>query len=279
MLRLARWFAIVLGGFVGLFLVAFAALYVIGLSRLGATIQGLTVETIAIPSGSDAIGRGDHVATIWGCRNCHGADLGGEAGNPLLSGTTLLGSVSAPNLTSGRGGVGSAYTDADWVRAIRYGVKRDGRGAVLMYSAWAMSDADLGDLIAYLKQLPAVDREPPPTRVGPVYVAVVGGGLISPAASTIDHQAPRPESPAPALTPAYGRYISSMCLSCHSERMYRSIADLSQDEFIDAMRTGVMPDGERFSDAMTTPNFAAMTDQELQAIWLYARETQPESDR
>jgi len=228
---------------------------------------------MAIPTNADAIGRGEHVATIWGCRNCHGADLGGQAGNPLLSGTTLLGSVSAPNLTSGRGGVGGAYTDADWVRAIRYGVKRDGGGAVLMYSAWAMSDADLGDVIAYLEQLPAVDREEPSPSVGPVYVAVVGAGLISPAASTIDLDAPRPESPAPALTPAFGRYISSMCLSCHSERMYRSIADLSQDEFSNAMRTGVMPDGERFSEAMTTPNFAALTDQELQAIWLYARET------
>lgn len=279
MLRLARWFAIVLGGFVGLFLVAFAALYVIGLGRLGATVPNLAIETVTIPTDSAAINRGEHVATIWGCRNCHGADLGGQAGNPLLSGTTLLGSVSAPNLTPGRGGIGGAYTDTDWVRAIRQGVRSDGRGAVLMYSAWALSDADLGDVIAYLKQLPAVDREESPARVGPLYVAVVGAGLISPAASTIDLDAPRPVAPAAALSPVYGRYVSTMCLSCHSERMYRSIAELSQDEFSNAMRSGVMPDGERFSPAMTTPNFAALTDLELEAIWLYAQEAQAAADR
>lgn len=42
--------------------------------------------------------------------------------------------VAATNLTRGRGGVGAAYTDLDWVRSIRHGVLPDSTGAFIMPS-------------------------------------------------------------------------------------------------------------------------------------------------
>jgi hypothetical protein len=56
-----------------------------------------------------------------------------------------MGRIYGANLASGTGGL-SGYKDEDWVRAIRHGVMRDGRGVFLMPSVeYAhLSDADVG---------------------------------------------------------------------------------------------------------------------------------------
>jgi len=61
--------------------------------------------------------------------------------------------VAAPNLTTGKGGIGSIYSDADWEKALRHGVGSDQRGLMFMPSQayYHFSDAGLGALIAYLK--------------------------------------------------------------------------------------------------------------------------------
>jgi hypothetical protein len=39
------------------------------------TSPNIAVETINILTGAEAIVRGEHIATIWSCIKCHGADL------------------------------------------------------------------------------------------------------------------------------------------------------------------------------------------------------------
>ena len=43
-----------------------------------------------------------------------------------------MGRIYSANLTRGKGGIGSSYTDADYVRAIRHGVGRNGRPLLTM---------------------------------------------------------------------------------------------------------------------------------------------------
>ena len=51
-------------------------------------------------------------------------------------------------MTRGKGGIAGRFTDQDWVRAIRHGVRPEGRMPSKEY--YALSDADLGALIAQL---------------------------------------------------------------------------------------------------------------------------------
>src|SRR6476619_1057633 len=125
--KILKWIGIVLGSLIGLLILAFTVLYVIGTvkwNRLHGKYD-VPVETLTIPTDQASIVRGKHIATIHMCQKCHTDNLGGQtAGAPVMI------TLSVPNLTSGAGGVGATNTDEDWVKAIRHGVGHDGRGLV-----------------------------------------------------------------------------------------------------------------------------------------------------
>ena len=130
--KIFKWIGIVLGSLVGMSVLAFVVLYVIGTSRwnhLRVKDYDVPVETITIPTDQASIARGEHIATIRLCRDCHSETLSGQSES-----VPGLITMAFPNLTSGAGGVGATNTDEDWVRAIRHGVGHDGRGLLLMRS-------------------------------------------------------------------------------------------------------------------------------------------------
>jgi mono/diheme cytochrome c family protein len=77
----------------------------------------------------------------------------------------------------------------------------------------------MGSLIAYLRTLPAVDRELPPTSFGLLgRVLLLKGdlnGMFD--AKEIDHLARRSAPPAADTTADYGRYLAEIggCTGCH----------------------------------------------------------------
>jgi len=75
----------------------------------------IAAESLDLPAEEEALARGEHIAISWGCQDCHTANLGGQ---PMME-DPAMGYVYASNLTAGEGGVGAAYSTADWVRAIR----------------------------------------------------------------------------------------------------------------------------------------------------------------
>jgi hypothetical protein len=166
--------------------------------------------------------------------------------DPLASIVPLQGTIPAPNLTSGNGGIATSYTDTDWVRAIRHGVMPDGHVEVLMYDYSSMSDQDLGDLIAYLKQVPAVDTSYPEMEYGPFLPILANIGLFTPAAEKINHSAPRPADPTPGATVEYGAYLSAVCTACHGISIGYAVNQWEQEEFIHTFQTGILPDGKQF---------------------------------
>jgi hypothetical protein len=277
MKKFIKWTGIVLGGLFVLISVAGLVMYPIGMKKLNHTYPSLVVETVNIPTDADAVARGKHIATVWACTRCHGEDLSGRVitNDPVVGMIPLIGTIPSSNLTSGKGGIATSYTDADWVRAIRHGVLPDGHVEVLMFDYSTMSDQDLGDLIAFLKQLPPVDTNNSELDYGPIIPIFSQVGLFTPAAEKINHGAPRPADPAPGVTVEYGGYLSAICSACHGNSIGYVVTRWEQEEFIRTFQMGVLPDGKPFGPTMSSNTFREMTDTELNALWLYYTSDKP----
>jgi cytochrome c5 len=290
MKTLLKWIGIVLGVLVGLIVVAAVAVFAISSSKMNRKYN-VTVDNVPIPTDADSLARGKHlVEAVGGCQGCHGEDF---SGMPILNDPAVAVIYSA-NLTSGQGGVGATFTDADFVRAIRHGVTPDGRGLLIMPSDdyHNFDDADLGAIIAYIKTVPPVDHVIPAPAPGPVgRVLFTLGALPESAASRIDHNNPPPAAPAPGVNADYGNYLASIaCKGCHGPGLSGGpipggdpnspparnltpsgeLAGWSEADFVNTLRTGVTPSGEQLpGEFMPWPELGRMTDDELGAVWAY----------
>jgi cytochrome c553 len=291
-LGMPRFLKILLGLLAALAgVVALAAVFVVTASNAKlAKAVAVTPKPVAIPTDAAALARGKHLAQTRGCNDCHGADY---AGNKVIE-DGAMGRLHAPNLTRGRGGRIAEFTDADWVRSIRHGVGPDGRRLFVMpsdeYSHF--SDSDLGALIAYLKSVPAVDRERPATALGPVSRVLLATGKMKLPAENIDHANLNPVHVAPAVTTEYGRYVAASCMGCHGSNFsggkievgppdWPHAANLTthadsrlpkwtEEDFLKVLRTGKRPDGTELNPVMPRV-FGAMDETELKALWAFFR--------
>ena len=298
MRRLVRWLALVLAVVAVVLVAGAVVVYALSERRLRRTYP-VPPDRLALaavtPIDSATLARGAHLATaVTTCVLCHGEDLGGR----VYADAGLLGVIAGPNLTRGRGGLGPAFTRADWVRAIRYGVRRDGTSLVVMPSEVfaQLSDPDLAAIVAYLERLPPVNREVPPTGFGPVGRALLAAGrlniLVAPKTPRL---AERPHVE-PGPTAAYGRYLADVsgCHGCHGYGLSGgrvagppdlppasnltpagAIATWSEATFVRAMREGRRPDGTTLDEFMPWRILGRMTDGELHAIWLYLASVPP----
>jgi len=286
MKKVLKWVGIVLGGLIGLILIAAVAIFVISDSTVNKHYD-ITAEDITIPTDAESIARGKHIVETRDCTDCHGDNLGGQE----LINDPNLAVITSKNLTPGEGGAGSEFTDADWIRAIRHGVDENGRALYIMPSEafWYFSDEDLGAVIAYLKTLPPVDNVTPERQFGPIgRFGLVMGMFPPPPAAVIDHNA-RPPIPEVGVTAAYGEYLHWGCTGCHRANMAGGplpedptiiaanltpggeLAGWTEEDFVTAIRTGITPSGHELSENMPWRTVARMTDDELSALWLYLK--------
>lgn len=202
-----------------------------------------------------------------------------------------FGYLPAPNLTNGEGGIGGTYTAVDWARAIRHGVAADGRSLLIMASHHyaAYSDDDLAALIAYLQSVPPVDNDLGRRNIafpGTIVFGVLAFDDVT-AVNKIDHEAVGGNAPEVGGTAVYGEYLVNIasCGSCHGENLAGQtdpsgpqgpnitlggdLQSWSRDDFVTAMRSGVMPTSAQLSPEMPWRAYAQMTDTELEAIWAY----------
>ena len=70
MKKILKWTGIVLGGLIGLALLAGVALYPGGKEKLTRSYPNISVETVSVPNSPEAVARGDHIASVWGCGKC-----------------------------------------------------------------------------------------------------------------------------------------------------------------------------------------------------------------
>lgn len=292
MKKALKWIGIVLGGLVGLLVLAAGVLYAVGSAQLNKT-RDIQAESIPIPNDESALARGEHLMEVALCTECHGQDLSGD----VIFDESGIGTVYAANIT----GLGATHSDADLVRAIRHGVGTDGRQLVVMPADLYinLSAEDLGAAIAYLKTVPPVENnlpEPELTLMGRVLLAAGMFGDVFPA-EVIDHNQPFPTMPEIGANIAYGEYLAAAtgCTSCHGENLAGGefdpeappapnltpggeLSHWSEAEFIQTMRTGVSPHGHELDpEFMPWEGFAKLRDDELKGLWMYLQSLPPVS--
>ena len=285
-----RWTARIGAGLATVLVVGAGTVYGLSERRLRARFP-VPEHALVVRDDSATVAHGRHVATIRGCTDCHGAALAGS----VMADDPAFGRIASANLT--RGGRGGALAPADWERAVRHGVRRDGSPLLIMpsHEYHVLSDEDLGAVVAFARSLPAVTASPPPTRVGPVARALyVGGKLPLVAAELVRHETPHVARAVPAPTAAYGAYVASGCVGCHGDGLSggsipggppdwpaaanitpAGIGTWTEADFARALRTGRRPDGRMLNPAMPYRSFAKMTDVEVRAIYAYLRTVPP----
>ena len=147
--------------------------------RIGPSGEGIAPDLVlsddvlstAAPDSSDPVALGAYlVNTVMSCADCH-TPIDETTGAPIFDqwlaggqpwegpwGIVYGGNITPHEVT----GIGS-WSDEDIARAVREGVRIDGRRLVLM--PWEdyelTSDDDIAAIVAYLRSIPAVDNEIP----------------------------------------------------------------------------------------------------------------------
>jgi mono/diheme cytochrome c family protein len=147
-----------------------------------------------------------------------------------------------------------------------------------------LSDEDIQAIIAYLRtQSSAKSNSPTGDNLNFIGAILMGAGMFGPAAPPAPTTIVAPERGATAV---YGKYVASFgeCRGCHGPDMTGAdatiilpavpnprpyVSTLSQEQFVEMMRTGVKPNGANFQTNMPFQNAAKMTDEDLAALYAY----------
>jgi cytochrome c553 len=289
--RVLKWIGIALGAIVALAIVAVGTLYAISGSKLKATKDVVTEAELTIPTDSTSLARGEHLVRSLPCGECHAADLGGS----ILADAGPFAMIAAPNLTRGRGGRATPLSDVEWERAIRHGVRPDFTSLIIMPSDvfHNISDADMAPMIAYLKQLPPVDRDVPRFKLRIVGRILLGLGQVPLVADTTARTA-HIASVDTTVGAAYGQYLATIagCAACHGPSLSgvtgsgpddptaanitpTGIGHYTEADFFRAMREGKRPAGTELNEMMPWKSFRHMTESELRSLFMYLQTVPP----
>jgi cytochrome c553 len=254
--------------------------------------EEVQVGSVEIPTDDESVESGKRRLHVAKCAECHDADFGGRT----IIEHALLGRLSGSNLTQGEGGIGGGYSDADWVRALRFGRDPDGLPLLGMPTTdhQYFSDLEIGEMVAALKVLDPVDRVVPEQTIGPLFrVLHLAGEIELVAAAEIDVVAERAPSVQPALSVEYGQHLARTggCYSCHGPKLAGGVmagapphmppasnitpddetglGDWTEDDFVAAITRGKRPDGSEIDPAMPWKYNQQMTQLELGALWRF----------
>jgi mono/diheme cytochrome c family protein len=281
----------VLGGVVVIAAVCFLIVVVISNREIDARVAAVPPPS---PLGRGSVERGKHIFTaVSSCVVCHRSDGGG---GPFINAPAMA-VLNAPNLTRGPGGVGATYSDADYDRAIRRGVRPDGTRLLIMPS-WdyvVMSDDDAASVIAYLRSLPPVDRVNARVQLGPVGRTLIATHKLQFDATRIADEGPPPPPPPPMDKVAYGKYLARIggCMGCHGVHLSGghlagppdvppasnltplAIGNWTDVQFMLTLTKGKDPSGHALNEFMPWRTIRDMSDAELEAIYAYLRTVPP----
>ncbi len=244
--------------------------------------------------------RGEYlVRGIMGCGNCHtpqgpgGPVADREFGGALVEDSEAF-TAFAPNITPGSHVAG--WSDAEFARAIREGIRPDGTiiGPPMPFPLYRhISDDDLAAVVAFMRTAPALEGGEPASEYRIPLPPAYGPPVESVAA------------PEPGVTVEYGEYLVTIahCMECHSpltatgpdlaNNLGRGgfefhgpwgtsvssnitnhadgLAGYTDDEIKMMVVEGKRPDGEVMMPPMPYGYLAKMSEDDLDAIVLYLR--------
>lgn len=232
---------------------------------------------VAVPSGGDAV-EGARLAAIVGCTGCHGPDLAGVANCYEEPGRFRF---NCPNLIEAR----ERYTDRDLVILLRHGRKQD--GALVDFMPWDMyaqlTEADLANIIAYVRSLPAVDK---PRQPATEYAWSTRWDILRGEYPYVNDLADYDTTPRTGVAER-GRYLASIaCPECHAPDLDGYEGDTppslliakaySPEAFVRLMREGKTLAGTDTATGLMSSvarwRFSHFTDDEIAALKAYLDE-------
>jgi mono/diheme cytochrome c family protein len=256
----------------------------------------VAVEVTPIDLASPDLQRGEYLFVTRACTECHGKDGGGHTMVDDQEGGLF---ISAPNITRG-GSATASYSDADWLRLLRHGVKPSGRPAFIMPSEdyTQMADEDVAALVSYIRSLPPQTDYTAVFRLPLIMKALYAFGLFKDSAEKIDHTRRAPVR-VPDDIHEKGAYVANVCAGCHGAGLaggkipgapptWPAAANLttaadaamthyaSIEAFREMMRTGKRADGSSIA-VMPFENFKAMNDTELDALFTFLKTLPPKA--
>jgi fructose 5-dehydrogenase cytochrome subunit len=172
------------------------------------------------PDQAAAIKRGEYLATAADCGACHTTPGGKPFAGGLAIGTPL-GTIYSTNITPSMDfGIGR-YTEEEFARALRRGIRRDGANLypAMPYTSYAkFSDDDAHALYAYFKQVTPVDQSTPKTELPfpmNIRLSMMAWNLLF-----LDSAAfvPDPQQSAAWNRGAYLAQGAAHCSTCHTPR-------------------------------------------------------------
>jgi D-sorbitol dehydrogenase (acceptor) len=203
------------------------------LAAAALTLSAAPVMAQDAPNDPALIAKGEAVARAGDCAACHRAEQPG--GKPFAGGYAIgspMGAIIAPNITPSKtAGIGD-WTFADFDRAMRKGVTRDGTHlypAMPFTEYQGMSDADMKALYAYFQHgVAPVDVKAPETHLP--FPFNIRQSMIAWDALFLGKTA---YTPKPGLTAeqARGQYLVETlghCGTCHTPRGMTMASDTSQ---------------------------------------------------
>ena len=234
----------------------------------------------AAGGGQAGLRHGERLASVLGCRGCHGKDLTGHIWGDDPKEAVLWTSNLTRELP--------AYDDAALERALRAGVRHDGTPLWGMPSELFshLSGADMAALIAWLRTVPPKGEAHPRIRIGPAGRKMIEKGEIKPTPVWVRESR--------RLAPArlggghdWARYmIRATCAECHGMELKGGdpgekggTPDLivasaySRDEFRHLLRTGEPTGGRKLGlmAEVAKGRFVHLTDREVDAIYDYLK--------
>lgn len=211
---------------------------------------------IKIEATPEAVKRGAYLANhVAVCIDCHSTRDFSKFAGPIVPGTNgnggeifdqqfgFPGKFYAKNITPHHLG---SWTDGEIYRAITTGVSKNGNALfpVMPYGSYSqMHTEDVKAIIAYLRTLPAIDKEIP---------ASVPDFPMNFIINTIPQKAEPMAAVTPADTVAYGKYLTTIagCGECHTKQEKGSITG----EYMAGGFEFKMPDGSILRSANITPD-------------------------
>ena len=242
----------------------------------------LLTATAPAAGNENSVERGEYLVRAGGCFSCHTV----PGGEPLAGGRALatpFGTFYSPNITPDRDtGIGR-WTDAQFLQALRQGIRPDGTSyfPVFPYTSFTgIRDTDALAIKAYLFSLPAVGKSNHPHDVAFPFswrFLQTGWKLLF---FTPGPFKPAPERSAPYNRGAYLVTALAHCGECHTPRNFlgavrpgqrlagtpdgpdgqlvpnitpdprTGIGKWEQDDIVELLRTGTTPEQSRVRGAM-----------------------------
>ena len=186
------------------------------------------VPQIKIERTAERIKRGDYLANhVSACMDCHSTKDERLYGSPVVGGfgaggekfdvqTGLPGKFYASNITPY---LLNSWTDGELFRALTTGEDKF-KKSIFPIMPWdhigQMDKEDVYSIIAYLRSIPAVKKDIPPSEIDfPVNFII----------NTMPHKANLGKLPPENDTIKYGAYLvnAAACIDCHSKRYHGDI--------------------------------------------------------